>query len=84
MIHIKVFTEFPWLTFISCFISKLCIYLVVMSLQGQGFLPVLFTVSPVSRRESGPSRSLRSICRLCELNPWLLHLVGAGVLDMTD
>jgi len=58
--------------------------LVVMSLQGQGFLPVLFTVSPVSRRESGPSRSLRSTCRLCELNPWLLHLVGAGVLDMTD
>lgn len=55
-----------------------------MSLQGQGFLPALFTVSPVSRREAGLSRSLRNICRLHELNTWLLRLVGQGVLDMTD
>ena len=49
-----------------------------------GIYACLFTVSPVTRREAGPSRSLRNICRLHELNPWLLRLVGPGVLDMTD
>ena len=71
---------------IAVFVSKLwCIWLQCLW-QGQEFLSVLFIVSPVPGRKIGQNRSLRNICRLHELNPWLLCLAGhpLSVLYMTE
>ena len=83
MIHAKVFTV-SLAPFYICFCFS-TMYLFGCNVSARtGIYACLFTVSPVSRRGAGPSRSLRNICRLHELNPWLLRLVGPGVLDMTD